>query len=113
MAKQKEMTGDVFDRLSDAEKRAFAAQYDRKIRLSESEPMTARERQELARQFAKRDRKGPGKGRGRPKVGRGAARVSVSIEGGMLKALDEYARRHGLSRSEVLVRGASQLMKAG
>jgi hypothetical protein len=109
----KEMTGDAFNRLTDDEKRAFVAQYDRKSRLPESEPMTAREREAMVKQFTKRGQKQRGKARGRPKVGRGAARVSVSIEGGMLKALDAYARQHGLSRSEVLVRGASQLMKAG
>jgi hypothetical protein len=42
---------------------------------------------------------------GRPRVGKGARRVSVSIEGQRLKHIDEQARRLGISRSEFIARG--------
>jgi len=43
--------------------------------------------------------------RGRPKVGKGAEVVAISIEKGLLDRADAYAREHGLGRSEVFVLG--------
>jgi hypothetical protein len=42
------------------------------------------------------------RGRGRPKVGQGARRVLVTVEGGLLKRVDAWAKRHGMSRSELV-----------
>jgi hypothetical protein len=42
------------------------------------------------------------KGRGRPIIGKGARRVSVSIERTRLKDIDRLARKLGLSRSEFI-----------
>jgi hypothetical protein len=51
---------------------------------------------------------------GRPKVGRGAKRVSVSIEGRRLKQIDEAAMRMGITRSEFIARAVErQMTKAG
>lgn len=63
----------------------------------------------LSQQFRARHKKP-----GRPKVGRGAKRVSVSIEGERLKHIDERAKRLGISRSEFIARAVErQLSKAG
>ncbi len=40
---------------------------------------------------------------GRPKVGRGAATVAVSIERGLLKEADALARRRKVGRSQLFV----------
>jgi ribbon-helix-helix CopG family protein len=40
--------------------------------------------------------------RGRPKVGSGAKKVSISLEADLLKRTDAAARRKGLNRSELI-----------
>lgn len=42
---------------------------------------------------------------GRPKVGRGAKRVLVSVELGLLEKPDDFAREHGKSRSQLVAEG--------
>jgi hypothetical protein len=48
--------------------------------------------------------------RGRPRVGKGARRVLVTIEGQLLKATDKYAKRHGLSRAALIARGLQSVI---
>ena len=51
---------------------------------------------------------------GRPRVGRGATRVLISIERGLLENADALARRHRMSRSELFSQGVrAVLAKAG
>ncbi len=53
---------------------------------------------------------------GRPKVGRGAATVAVSIERGLLKEADALARRRNVGRSQLFVaalRAELERAKAG
>lgn len=45
------------------------------------------------------------RGRGRPVVGKGAERVTTSIERGLLKEADAYAEAQGISRAEMIARG--------
>ncbi len=45
---------------------------------------------------------------GRPRVGEGARRVSVSIEGKRLKLIDREAKRLGLNRSEFIARAITK-----
>lgn len=40
--------------------------------------------------------------RGRPRVGAGARRIQITIERGLLSKTDQFARAHGLSRSELI-----------
>src|SRR2546430_103717 len=47
---------------------------------------------------------------GRPRIGKGAARVPVSLERGLLKRIDAFAKRNGVSRSQVLARGAETVI---
>ncbi|HEY8751661.1 MAG TPA: hypothetical protein VIM11_27010 [Tepidisphaeraceae bacterium] len=47
---------------------------------------------------------------GRPRVGRGAKRVLITVEGALLKRADAYAKQHGLNRSELIARGLKNLM---
>jgi hypothetical protein len=49
--------------------------------------------------------------RGRPKIGAGAAKVLVSVERGLLRRADAFAKREGISRSQLFARGLSALME--
>ena len=42
------------------------------------------------------------RGRGRPKIGTGAQKVSISMESTLLKRADAAARRLGVNRSELI-----------
>jgi hypothetical protein len=47
---------------------------------------------------------------GRPKVGKGARVVSISVEADLLKSADAYARRLGIGRTELFVQGLRAVM---
>ncbi len=47
---------------------------------------------------------------GRPKVGKGAKRVLLSIEGGLLHQIDRFAANTGISRSQLFARGVKLAM---
>jgi hypothetical protein len=51
--------------------------------------------------------------RGRPTVGKGAKRVPVSIEQGLLAKADAYAKRHNLKRSQMVAEGLRLVMGEG
>ena len=42
------------------------------------------------------------RGRGRPKVGKGAKKISISLESELLQKADAMARKRGLNRSELI-----------
>jgi hypothetical protein len=67
--------------------------FDRPFAFEEARPMTAAER---ADERTLR--------RGRPRIGRGARKVSVSLESGVLEATDTMARKKGMKRSELIAR---------
>jgi hypothetical protein len=47
---------------------------------------------------------------GRPRVGRGAARVLVSIERGLLEDADDFAKSRRISRSQLVSRGIKAVL---
>jgi hypothetical protein len=48
---------------------------------------------------------------GRPTIGKGAKIVPVSIEKGLLKTADEFARRYKLKRSQMVAEGLRLVME--
>jgi len=44
------------------------------------------------------------RGRGRPRIGKGARKISISLEGNLLERTDALAKRRGVNRS-VLIAG--------
>jgi len=99
-----ELTGDVFDALPAAEKERIFQGIERQTpaqRLAESRPLNRRER--AIRRSIKRKA-------GRPRIGKGTTNISVSLEKGLLKRADAYARRRGMSRSELIARGVEVLL---
>jgi len=48
--------------------------------------------------------------RGRPRIGQGAEKIRVSVERSLLAKSDAFARRHKLTRSEMIARGLRAVM---
>jgi hypothetical protein len=88
-----------FIALPDSEKDRIADQIERETpeqSLARSRPLNARERQQWRRFKAKI---------GRPKVGKGARTISLTVEKELLKKADAYAKRHGISRAKLVAQG--------
>jgi hypothetical protein len=85
-----------FMALSDREKDAEVAKYDREMLIDDFKPLS-RESRALLERAARKP--------GRPKVGQGARRVLLSIEGGLLKEADSTASKLHITRSELVARG--------
>jgi len=81
-----------------------AAGYGREFVIDEFAPMTAVERARWAR--AKRKP-------GRPRRGKGAKVISVSVERGLLSRSDALAKDLGLSRAGLIERGLQAVLAAG
>jgi hypothetical protein len=93
--------------LTDAQKDAEVAQYDKPIPLGADglpgEPLTAG-----MKRAWNRARK---KGRGRPVVGRGAKRILVTVEKGLLADADRFAKGRKMKRLELIAVGLRLAMK--
>src|SRR5437763_4843304 len=83
-----------YSRMSPAELDAAAAPFDRGEFTTS--PLTAADR-ELHRRAKLRGQK-----RGRPVVGKGAEKIRGSLERGLLTKADAFAKRHRLSRSQLI-----------
>jgi hypothetical protein len=89
--------------LSDAQKNAETARFDSGIDPSEWKVLTPAQRKRWGR-----IQKGL---RGRPKVGDGAKVLAVSVERGLLKQADAFAKRHNLKRSQMVAEGLRLVMQ--
>jgi Ribbon-helix-helix protein, copG family len=81
-----------YSQMSAAELAEATKQYDGMV-IDKTRPLNSRERKLWER--AKR-------GRGRPKVGKGARKISISLEGDLLHKADALARKKGVNRSELI-----------
>jgi len=91
--------------LSDEEKDAEVAQYEDGTDSTDWRPLTPAQRSQWARIKRKS---------GRPMVDKGTKIVPVSIERGLLKEADSFAKRHKLKRSQMVAQGLRLVMqKAG
>jgi hypothetical protein len=103
MKKRKQSVIDEFIALPDSEKERIYNEIDRESpedRLARSRPLNARERRQWQR-F---------KRMGRPKVGKGAKTISLTVEMGLLKQADAYAKRHGISRAKLVAQGLHAIL---
>src|SRR5438477_7789199 len=95
---------DKFIALPDAEKERIYNEIDAETseeRFRRSRPLNARERQQWRRFKAKM---------GRPKVGKGAKTISLTVERELLKQADAYAKLHGISRAKLVAQGLQALL---
>jgi hypothetical protein len=91
-----------FMSLSDAQKDADVAQYENGIDPREWHPLTPAQRKQWSRIKRKI---------GRPKIGKGAKIVPISIERGLLEEVDSFAKRYKLKRSQMVAQGLRLVMK--
>ena len=49
---------------------------------------------------------------GRPRIGDGSVRVQSTLERGLLEQADEFARRHSMSRSQLIARGLERMLSS-
>jgi len=47
---------------------------------------------------------------GRPKVGKGAKTISLTVEQDLLKRADSYAKLHGISRAKLVAQGLRAIL---
>lgn len=90
-----------YGQMDAAELAKEAAQFDKEF-LGSFLPLSKEMRVQHARARTKR---------GRPKQGRGAKIVSVSLESTLLKATDSLAKRRGISRSQIIALGLIKMLK--
>jgi hypothetical protein len=89
--------------LSTEELAAATRQFDEPFIADQSRPLTPEELEQWRR--VKRNR-------GRPKIGRGFKRVSLSIEQGLLRRATALAKKRGITRSKLFAHAiADELAK--
>jgi hypothetical protein len=76
--------------------------FDEPFVVDRSRALTAAEQEQWRRVKRKR---------GRPRVGQGFKRISVSIEQGLLKRVTKFAQEAGISRSKVIAKALELLCK--
>ena len=95
---------DEFIALPDSEKERIVHQIESETperRLARSRPLNAHERA----------RNGSGsKSWSRPKIGKGAKTISLTVERDLLKRADAYAKQHGISRARLIARGIQVIL---
>jgi hypothetical protein len=99
MPKAKREAVSDFIALPDSEKNRIVAEIEREPTerlIARSRPLNAKERAQWKKFRAKT---------GRPKVGKGARTISLTVEKGLLEQADAFAKRHGLSRAQLVARG--------
>jgi len=82
----------TFDRLTDAEKEAVYQECEQ-IRPEDGEPLNEEDLRLHHR---------AGIRRGRPRMGLGARRINISMEQGLLKKADRFARNHKITRAKLI-----------
>lgn len=108
-SKGNEMTGEEFEALPAAEKEQIWQEIDRSVTgktlkqlRAESRPLDTAERARWER--------AKNKGR-RPRIGKGAKVIALSVERGLLARADKYARRMGVSRAQLVALGLELAMQ--
>jgi hypothetical protein len=91
-----------FTKMNAEELAAATAEFDEEFAEEKFRPLTPSERRQWSR--AKR--------RGRPMVGKGAKKISISIEADNLSLIDRCAELLKVSRSKLLTDGAVMLARA-
>lgn len=90
-----------FESLPGAEKERIWASFNQPTPFEETRPLTPAQRAQWRRVKRKM---------GRPKVGKGAKVISLSVERGLLKEADAFAKRHKLSRAKLFALGLEAVL---
>lgn len=109
MAKKKLSEYERFMKLTDAERDAEVAIFDKYPRGFPCKPLRVSDK--ALHRVARAKGRAVARVAGRPMVGKGAQIVPVSIERGLLKEADQYAKRHKLKRSQMVAEGLRLVMQ--
>jgi hypothetical protein len=104
MKKRKKSVIDEFIALPVSEKQRIVEQIDAETpeeSVARSRALNARERRQWGRFKAKMVR---------PRVGRGAKTISLTVEKELLKRADAYAKRRGISRAKLVALGLQTVL---
>lgn len=85
-----------------AELSAATREYDEDFAFLKGRPLSVRGKKQHA----------AARKRGRPRVGLGAEKIRVSVERSLLTKSDAFARKHRLTRSEMIARGLRAVLVA-
>jgi len=91
-----------WDKLNARQLAAATAEFDEPMTIHRSRPLNAAERKKW----------NTARKRGRPRIGRGAKAVSVTIEAELLEQADQLAHKLGLTRAQLIARGLKHVLKA-
>jgi len=80
---------------------AATKEFDEPFVADQSRPLTPAEQEDWQKVSRKR---------GRPKVGQGFKRVSVSLEQGLLKRVTDFAKKRRISRSTLVAKALEQAL---
>lgn len=91
-----------YSEMTTAELREATKEFDREVkRFPPGRALTAKQKKTFAE----------ARGRGRPKVGEGAANVQITMERGLLRQLDDAAKEKGMTRSQLIAQGVQALLR--
>jgi hypothetical protein len=96
MKKKKLSEYERFMALSDTQKDREVARYDRDMRRGKS--LTAADKALHTR------------ARGRPRIGKGAKTIALTVELGLLRRADAQAKQEGISRAQLIARGLQAVL---
>src|SRR4051812_44188821 len=99
MAKRKKK----YSAMTTAELREATRHYDQEHVAAQARPLSKTDKARFRRAAAKARA-------GRPKIGKGAERVLITMERGLLGEVDAYAKRHNVSRSQLIAGGVRMAM---
>jgi hypothetical protein len=91
-----------YEKMTSRELAAATKEFDEPFVMDKGRALNPAERR-LHRRAAKR-------GRGRPKIGKGAERINLTVERSLLEAADALAKRSGRKRSELFADGLKMLL---
>jgi len=98
-------TAAEFEALSEADKAKVTGYYETHPHPQGVRPLNAAERA-----LVKAEREADRKKIGRPVVGEGSRMIAVSIEVGLLRRVDDYAKKHRVKRTQLIARGLKTIV---
>jgi hypothetical protein len=77
------------------------SEYDREFIANQARPMTSKQRAEERRARA----------RGRPRIGKGARKIHITLERELLRDADKLAKQQGLGRSQLIAQALADVLR--
>jgi hypothetical protein len=88
-------------RMTQTELADATREFDQEFIADKARPMSVRERAQDRR--ARRQ--------GRPRIGKGSQKIHMTLERGLVKQADKFARQKGMPRSELIARALAAILR--